>query len=225
MQLIMEEIWKTINNYEDYQVSNLGRIKSFKSNKCVILKLCDSGNGYYCVFLYKKGIGKKRNVHQIVCESFLNHIPNGMKLVVNHKNFNKLDNRVENLEIVTARENSNQKHIKSTSIYTGVFWVKNLNKWRCTIKLNGVKKHLGYFSSEIEASEYYENAIISHNKGSEIIIKIPKYTSKYTGVSWYKRLNKWRSKIQKNGKCKHLGYFNSDLDASIAYQNELSKNK
>lgn len=47
-------------------------------------------------------------------------------------------------------------------------------------------------------------------------------TSKYTGVSWYKITNKWKSSIRINGKVKHLGYFENELDASNAYQSALN---
>jgi hypothetical protein len=51
-----------------------------------------SGNGYYIITLYNNGKAKKYYVHQIVAMSFLNHIPNGYDLVVDHINNNKLDN-------------------------------------------------------------------------------------------------------------------------------------
>jgi hypothetical protein len=48
-------------------------------------------------------------------------------------------------------------------------------------------------------------------------------SSKYTGVSWDKNLNKWRAQIYINGKLKYLGVFVNELDASNAYQNALNK--
>ena len=50
-------------------------------------------------------------------------------------------------------------------------------------------------------------------------------TSKYIGVSWYKITNKWVSKIEINGKIKHLGYFTDEKEAAQAYINELNKIK
>jgi len=157
------EIWKSILGYEGfYEVSNLGNIKSLNYNntkKENVLMQNIGSNGYFVVSLSKNNIRKQRTVHQIVAESFYNHIPNGNKLVVNHINFIKTDNRLENLEIVTNRENSNKKHIKSTSKYTGVCWHKQHNKWVAQIVINSKVKHLGYFLDELEASRSYDKAL------------------------------------------------------------------
>lgn len=156
------EIWKDVIDYQKiYNVSNLGRIKSLKFNKEKILKPSIDGGGYLMVGLSKDGKLKSRKIHQLVAEAFLGHIPCGMKLVINHINFNKLDNRVSNLEIVTARENANFKHIESISNYTGISICKKTNKWRAVIHNNYKNIHLGYFSTEVEASKYYENALFA----------------------------------------------------------------
>lgn len=155
----MEEIWKPIKSFEDYQVSNYGNVKSFKYGKGKILKQCISSVGYYHVNLYKNNKSTDRTVHQLVATAFLNFVQDGYKLVVNHKDFNKLNNHVDNLEIVTNRENSNKKHLKSSSQYTGVYWNKNGNKWKVQIVINGKKKHLGYFNNEIDASNAYQNEL------------------------------------------------------------------
>lgn len=99
-------------------------------------------------------------IHKLVAMAFLNHTPDGTQIfVINHKNFDKMDNRVENLEIVTSRENSNKKHLSSTSKYTGVSWNKNTNKWRADIYINSKLNYLGLFTNEIEASNAYQNAL------------------------------------------------------------------
>lgn len=154
----MEE-FRNIEGYEGYyEVSNYGNVKSFHRNKETILKPTFS-KGYFQVTLCKKGSVKYKTIHKLVAEAFLNHKPCGSKLVINHINFNILDNRVENLEIVTTRENSNQKHLKSSSKYTGVSWDKNSNKWKSQIWINRKKKHLGYFINELEASNAYQNEL------------------------------------------------------------------
>jgi hypothetical protein len=149
------EIWKSIQNYEGlYEVSNLGRVKSLKFNK---EKILSQGMLRYCnVVLWKNSIGITRTVHQLVAESFLNHTPNGMKLVVDHINDDKLDNRVENLQIVTTRFNAYKTQGKYSSKYKGVSWDKKLNKWRAMISINGKLKHLGYFNCELLAYHEYE---------------------------------------------------------------------
>jgi hypothetical protein len=78
----------------------------------------------------------------------------------NRKNFIRTDNRLENIEVVTARQNGNLKHISHSSIYTGVSLDKKIKrkKWCAHIKINGKKKHLGYFDDEYQAHLAYEKA-------------------------------------------------------------------
>jgi len=153
-------IWKPIKEFEGlYEVSNNGEIKSLWYGKERILKATINTGGYLKVNLCKECKAKTRMIHQLVAESFLNHTPNGYKLVVNHINFIKTDNRVENLEIVTNRENTNRKHLKSNSVFTGVSWHKQKKKWQSQIVINGKQIHLGYFTTELEASEAYQNKL------------------------------------------------------------------
>jgi hypothetical protein len=153
----MQEEFRDVEGYEGlYQVSNLGNVKSLIYGKERILKLSFDGSGYLKIDLYKNKIQKTIHIHQLVAMAFLNHTPCGMKLVVNHKDFNKLNNNVENLEIVTSRENTNKKHFKSSSKYTGVNWHKNRNKWQSQILINGKIIYLGLFKTELEASNAYE---------------------------------------------------------------------
>jgi len=162
------EIWKEVKGYEGiYEVSNLGNVKSLNYNgtkKEKELKICYDSDGYCIVSLFKNKVSKTRKVHQLVAESFLNHTPNGMKLVVNHINFIRNDNRLENLEIISQRINTNLKHLKSSSKYTGVSWYKSMNKWVSQIKINGKQKNLGYFKTELEAHNAYQKALITINK-------------------------------------------------------------
>lgn len=223
-----EEIWKDVIGYEGlYQASNLGNVKSlnyYNTNNEKLLKQIDRGNGYLCVSLRKNKINKLFSTHQVITMAFLNHKPNGFKgLVVNHKNFIKTDNRVENLEIVTMRENANKKHIESTSKYIGVHYVQKDKMWIATIVIDNKNNHIGYFSDENIAGQSYKEALELHLKGlsiQPILNKYKKkYTSKFIGVSWSKVNKKWVAKL--NGK--YIGYFNNEIDAHTAYQNKLNQ--
>lgn len=153
------EIWKTIVGYKDYEVSNLGRVKSLKHRKEKILKPAPNSVGYLSVVLCEELKQKTFQVHQLVAVAFLNHIFCGYKLVVNHKDFNKLNNNISNLEIVTARENSNLKHKKSSSKYVGVSWWSNQKSWVSQIIINKKRVFLGYFINEYDAHLAYENKL------------------------------------------------------------------
>ena len=169
----IQEIWKDIPNYEGYyQVSNLGNVKSLSRivknglgtiTVCgkILKNLVNTTNGYLVVNSSKIGLVKTKQIHQLVAEAFLNHSQKGHKLVVNHKNFNRQDNRLENLEIITNRENTNKKHkkSKSKSKYIGVTWHKRANKWTAQILYKRKNIHLGCFNNEIDAHNAYQNKL------------------------------------------------------------------
>ena len=158
----MIEIYRDVVGYEGiYQVSNLGNVKSFKCGKEKQRKLSKDKDGYLFVGLSNSGTSDVKKVHQLVAESFLNHKRCGFKLVINHIDFDKANNRVENLEIVSARENCNKKHLKSSSIYTGVSWNKEKRKWIASIKINNKNKYLGYYTDELEASKAYQKELLN----------------------------------------------------------------
>ena len=154
------EIWKDIKDYEGlYQVSNLGRIKSLKFGKERILKGYAPKGFYIKVNLYKDGNQKTKKVHQLVAIAFLGHIPCGHNLVVDHINTIKTDNHLDNLQVITHRENLSKDKKKGTSKYAGVCFDKLSNKWRAQISINKTLKHLGLYKIELEASEAYQSKL------------------------------------------------------------------
>lgn len=96
------EVWREIVGYEGfYWASNLGRIKSRK----VIRRPYLHPNGYLVLNLSKEGKHKTNYVHTLVCETFKGERVGVLQ--VNHKNEIKTDNRIENLEWLTPKENAN----------------------------------------------------------------------------------------------------------------------
>lgn len=106
----MKEIWRDIEGYEGlYQVSNIGRVKSlmFRNNKYSIsrekIMACTIRSGYYVLVLRKNKERKSEQVHRLVAKAFIPN-PNNL-LIVNHKDFNRRNNNVQNLEWCTQKQN------------------------------------------------------------------------------------------------------------------------
>jgi hypothetical protein len=91
--------------------------------------------------------------------AFLNHIPSGNKLVIDHRNDNKLDNRLENLQVVTNRFNTCKTRGNYSSKYKGVNWHKHTQKWVSRIIINNKRHSLGYFNCELAAHLAYQNKL------------------------------------------------------------------
>ena len=150
----MTEIWKTIKDYPNYQISNLGRVKSLGNNKTrkeKILKSYKNNKGYLKVDLYKEGVIKKYYIHRLVASAFLDN-PNNLPQV-NHKDEDKTNNCVDNLEFCTSQYNINygtrtKKQIKSKSKTILQFTKQDefVKKWDNLIQ---IKKELGFDCSSI----------------------------------------------------------------------------
>lgn len=95
--------------------------------------------------------------------AFLGHKPNGLTLVVNHIDGDKLNNKLKNLEIVTHRENCSVCFRKNedslSSKYVGVSYYSHHGKWCSKIQVDGKNNILGYFDCEKEAGRAYQKAL------------------------------------------------------------------
>jgi hypothetical protein len=167
------ENWKDIIGYEGlYQISNIGNVKSLNfrnTKKEKILKKSLIGpkrKQYFAVCLYKNPKQKVIKIHSLVANAFLNHSYNKTnKIVVDHINNNTLDNSLENLQLITHRENSSKDRKNKTSKYVGVCWCKLNKKWKATININKKSKYLGLFKDEFEAHLTYINKVKEINNG------------------------------------------------------------
>lgn len=105
-ELLIKEEWKDIKNYEGlYQISNLGRVKKINKSNIIICKPSIDTSGYKQIVLTKNKKRKSYKIHRLIAQAF---IPNPNNLPqINHKDENKLNNDVSNLEWCTLQYNCN----------------------------------------------------------------------------------------------------------------------
>lgn len=149
----MEEIWKSVVGYEGkYSVSNLGNIFSLKAKR--LMKKNVNNRGYERVTIGRK----QMSVHRLVCIAFLGEIKD--KKIVNHINGIKTDNRLENLEWVTCREN--------TIHYLSSFPLREIKLKTCIryekwMTINGKNRCIGRFKTPEEAMKAYDEKLKTIN--------------------------------------------------------------
>jgi len=162
------EIFKDIEGYELlYQVSNFGRVKSIIKNKYIGYKINCKYNEYPRVTLYKNGKRKTFRIHHLVWDQFGDNERNGLQ--VDHIDEIKSNNHIDNLQLLTNRQNNSKTKLTKkdkTSKYTGVDWMKCREKWRSRIQINGKHHHLGYYDTQEEASKAYQNKLEENGTNS-----------------------------------------------------------
>lgn len=153
----MQEIWKPLKDVvvfgDNYEVSNLGRVRHIKK-RWRELKPTINSHGYQRVLLYLDGKCKTIKVHKLVALMF---IPNPNNLpVINHKDGNKLNNEVANLEWVTYSENN--QHAYDTGLRSKKLsdedkeWIKKVYKpYSKTFGSRALGKKFGVRQSTISA--------------------------------------------------------------------------
>lgn len=154
----MIEEWKWIKGYEGlYQISNLGRIKSFRKYDTGYILSNQNRNGwYFTINLFdERGKRKTKRIHVLVAEAFIGNIPNGYH--VHHIDGNKQNNIVTNLSIIHPKVHRKETEKESPQIITGLV---NYNKFERP-------KHILQYTKDGRFVAEYANA---------------KIASQYTGV-------------------------------------------
>ena len=154
----MMEKWKDVVGYEGkYEVSNLGRVRSLnylRTGKAKLLKQQVDKYGYKRMRLYKDGKAKSLLVHRLVAMAFLPN-PNNLPMV-NHKDENKTNNNVDNLEWCTASYNNNygtkiERQSKSMTGKKG----KDANGSKPILMYDQEGNFIKRFDSTADANEYF----------------------------------------------------------------------
>lgn len=98
----MNEIWKQVKGFNNYEVSNLGRVRNKISNK-LLMPYKNKKRQYKYMSLQQDGKRKNFSLHRLIASTFIENPLN--KAQVNHKSGDKMDNSVDNLEWMTPKEN------------------------------------------------------------------------------------------------------------------------
>jgi len=176
------EIWLPVVGYEGiYEISSLGRIKALhkvlkmsngknRTHKECILKPWKTIQGYLQMTLVKDGVRQKISMHVLVAQAFLNHVRCGFKVVVDHINGIKNDNRLVNLRLLSHRDNTALGYKnKKYSSHVGISYSKpspknnRIKRWTAVIQVNGECVRLGLFNTEREAIDAYTKYRLENN--------------------------------------------------------------
>lgn len=173
------EIWKDFKGYENYySVSNTGKILSKRFNKC--LSFGNNGRDYLFVNLYNEDGIKRFYVHRIIALTFLDNNEN--KTQVNHKDCNKANNNVSNLEWTTPDENISHA-VKNKRFYTSDYQKEQTSKAN-----RGINSHL----TKLKESQVVEIKIdLSKNKYTQKQIA-DKHGTTRANVGAIKRNKSWK---------------------------------
>lgn len=140
----MEEIWKEIEGFKGYYVSNKSRVKSDKK----VLKQKIGNQGYSLATLFKDGKKFEKTIHRLIAISF---IPNPNNLpTVNHIDGDKANNSIKNLEWASYSENN--RHAYRTGLKRRFFGTDN-PKSRVVCQYNNLREKIDEFISIVEANK------------------------------------------------------------------------
>lgn len=184
---------------------------------------------------YKQGYAARSSPGKKTLELMHRQIlnaPPGMR--VDHISGDKLDNRRINLRLATPAENTrnNKRRKDSKMLYKGIS--EKGNRYTARIQVDGKGIHLGSYTTAEAAARVYDRAAVKYHGDfarlnfpneslwTDTQVEAAKYvsakkTSRFRGVCWYPKYQKWCAKIGIDGRKHFLGYFDTEIDAATAY--------
>ena len=158
------ELWKEIEGFPGYEISNYGNVMSFKLKEPKLRKSYSVKGGYTIFKISKEGKKYSFLTHHLVWDAFGNAPRNGRIIQVDHLDNDATNNHIDNLDLKTNRENVSKayKNKKTTSKYTGVHFRKDNKKWVAKFNIKYDTIYLGQFDTEEEANEAYKKQIKKH---------------------------------------------------------------
>lgn len=152
----MQETWKQIDGYEDYEISNLWNVVSTKFSKRKELKKLPYWKGYLWVELYKNWKSKRFYIHRLVYWTFSESVLQYAWNIVMHKDNNPENNNIDNLKLWTQKQNIEQRELE--------------NRWNrkvltiIQVKLIRLMLDMGKITREIAEHFKVSQSAISHIK-------------------------------------------------------------
>ena len=149
----MEEVFKTIKGFDNYEISNLGNVKNAKTGKIMKQELSKKAGYFQANLMNVSGKQKHKKIHILIAQAFIPNPQN--KPCVDHIDKDRTNNNLKNLRWATYSENGMNKCKlnANTSGYSGVFYRKDTKKWQSRLTIDR-KTYSKSFKTKEEAIEY-----------------------------------------------------------------------
>ena len=143
----MEE-WKVVNDFENYEISNMGIVRN--KLKHTVLKAHNRKDGYYSVKLCRKNFSQNKSIHRLVALHFVENANHDKYNVIDHIDRNKQNNCATNLRWSTRQQNSQNWLGRNEGLTK-----RKGNIWEVAVKYENTRMYLGRYNDEEKAKQVY----------------------------------------------------------------------